>query len=137
MSEETKLYVLENLDKKSVYTREYWSDDDDNSFEVEEMYRWGKTILELTEEEAAEIRTAIENGDSVFASEYTIYDQDLQDGCSMCFEECVGTTVDELDKLWDNGGFSSFEEAGWNFDDCDVQYVGPCAFDVYEDTNGY
>jgi len=136
MSEERSLYKLSNLDKKSVYTREYWSSSEHGSFEIEEMFRWGETVLNLTPEEREEIEEQIKNGDTIMASNYEIYDQDLMDGCSLYFEECEGPTVELLEMMWDTGGFSSFEEAGYDFDDVEVQYVGACTLEPYEDPNG-
>lgn len=123
---DSKLYVLKNLEKKNAYNTEFWVNDDGRSFQIEEMFRWGETVLVLTDEEAQEIRDDIAEGHPICATDYQIEDNNLDDGCSLYFQECNDITVEQVEELWDNDMYSAFEEAGFVFEDVELIYYGPC-----------
>ena len=136
---EKKLYVLKNLEKKNVWNTEYWSDERGRRFGVEEMFRWGETILELDEDEVSEIQTYIFEETPVAVSEYTIYDNGLIDCCAFDIFQCHNMdnpddviTVDIVEEMWDNDMYTAFEEAGFEIDEVDLVYHGPCELVEYK-----
>jgi len=124
---EKKLYVLKNLTKKNVYCTEFWvNPETDESFKIEEMFRWGETTLSLTDEEAAEIRSDLENGFPVSTYEYEIEDQHLDDGCALDFYAEDELLVEKVEEIFDNYTYSGLEEEGFFCDDAEVMYHGEC-----------
>lgn len=131
---EKKLYVLKNVDKKSVYNTETWyNDETDQTFFVEEMFRWGETVLLLDEDELKEIQECISEQIPIVASDYEIEDQNLDDGCAMDFysddNENDEDFVAQIEEMWDNKFYEGFEEAGFFQEDSEVVYHGPCTIE--------
>lgn len=124
--DEGKLYVLKNSIKKNVYCTELWINNETNeTFEIEEMFRWGETTLRLTDSEYSEIMEDIKEGNPIVSSQYFLEDQSLDDGCSMDFygygnEELV----ERVEEMWDNGMYEAFENAGFYQEDAEVIYHG-------------
>lgn len=130
---EKNLYVLKNEQKKSVFTTEYWSHRErEESFVIEEMFRWGETFLMLNDEERDEILSLIEDEEEIEVVGFQIEDQNLMDGCSMYFNSDSDLLVEEVETLWDNEGYMGLDEAGWDCDDSITIYSGPCTLELCE-----
>lgn len=131
-----KLYVIKNTDKKSVYCTETWyNDETDESFYIEEMFRWGETVLWLDEDDLKEIQNDIAEGNPIIVSHYTIEDQNLDDGCAMDFysAEDDQELVERVEKIWENDFYSGLEDAGFFQEDAEVVYHGPCTIEEVKD----
>lgn len=137
-----KLYILKNLEKKNVWNTEYWSDERGRRFGIEEMFRWGETILELDEDEVSEIQTYIFEETPIQVGDYSIYDNGMMDCCAHDFFQCNNLdnqddviTVDQVQEMWDNDQYSAFEEAGFEVDEIDLVYHGLCELTEYKSEN--
>ena len=131
-----KLYVIKNSEKKNVYCTETWyNDETDEMFYIEEMFRWGETVLRLGDDDLKEIQNDLSNGHPINVSRYIIEDQNLDDGCAMDFfsQDDDEELVERVEKIWDNGLYSGLEDAGFFQEDAEVIYHGPCTIEEVKD----
>lgn len=116
----TKFYKVEPQWKKSItqYTG-YSNKDKGQSFETEEMYRWGHIVVKVEDDWNLEDVFGDVNDDS---NEYECEDWediDLDDQCSFYFNNVKGLDEEKLN--------NDYEEKGWEviepFGDPDYCYV--------------
>ena len=128
----TNLYVIKNVTKKNVYCTETWSNPDtDEEFEIEEMFRWGETVLRLTDEEYKEIVQDMTEGVPITVTNYDIEDQNLDDGCAMDFAGDA-EIVEKVEAIYDDGQYMALEDAGFYHDDSVVTYYGEVSLEKVE-----
>jgi len=119
------LYLIKNKEKKSVYTNETWTNEDGSErFIIEEMYRWGETVINVDDEEL-ELFEDMKSSDEFYVSEFAIEDQDLNDGCSLYFNtDGDEELMEKLEALWEEEGYVALEAAGYFLDDVETYYIG-------------
>ena len=83
---------------------------------MEQGWRWGKWVGEVTEETLAELREDSDNG----VCEPDIYDglemDYLDDGCWLDFEKsnnCTEEMLAEFEEAWDEDGYAAVEQLDW------------------------
>ena len=119
------LYLIKNKQKKSVYVNETWTNEDGSeSFIIEEMYRWGETVINVDNEEL-EMFEDMKSSDAFYVTEFAIEDQDLNDGCSLYFNtDGDDELMEKLEAIWEEDGHAGLEAAGYFFDDAETYYIG-------------
>jgi len=108
-----KYYKVEPKWKKSIYEYSTWSNEDKSkTFTMEEMYRWGHVIIKVDDEIDETIEDYIgDANDPNNEFEISVYeDAEVDDQCSLYFEECVGITNEELDEQYEDRGWDLLEE---------------------------
>jgi hypothetical protein len=116
----TKFYKVEPVWKKSITEYTGYSDKDKKqSFETEEMYRWGYVVVKVEDDWKLEDVFGDINDDN---NEYECEDWEdinLDDQCSFYFNNVKGLDSEKLDE--------DYEEQGWDliepFGDPDYCYV--------------
>ena len=101
---------------KEIEGEKYW-------ITMDQGWRWGKWVGEVTEEELAELKEDSENG----VCEPDIYeglDMDhLDDGVWLSFEGSKNVTEEmlaEFEELYEEDGYSAIEQADWVDHDCEI-----------------
>lgn len=119
------LYSIKNKEKKSVYVNETWANEDGSErFVIEEMYRWGETVIDVSDEEL-EMFEDMKQSSEFRVSEFAIEDQNLDDGCSLYFNtDGDDELLEKLEALWEEEGYSALEAAGYYLDDSETYYIG-------------
>ena len=90
---------------------------------MDQGWRWGKWVGEVTEQELQEIREDSENG----VCEPDMYEglemDYLDDGVWLDFEGSKDVTEEQLDEFetaWEEDGYDGVNELGWNEQDCEI-----------------
>lgn len=104
-----KTYIVENTTKKSIEEIETWKKDDEY-VTITTLWRGGSYTIETDE--------ILESTEDTFVvSDYEIADLSVYDGCSMDFE---GNLADEVEHLYEDGGYMEIETAGWDHVDTET-----------------
>jgi hypothetical protein len=119
------LYLIKNKEKKSVFVNETWTNEDGaERFIIEEMYRWGETIISVDEEEMEMFNDTKDSGEFC-VTEFAIEDQDLIDGCSLDFNTNGNQELyEKIEALWNEDSYAALEDAGYYLEDSETYYVG-------------
>ena len=119
------LYLIKNKEKKSVFVNETWTNNDGTEhFIIEEMYRWGETIISVDEEEMEMFNDTKDSGEFC-VTEFAIEDQDLIDGCSLDFNTNGNQELyEKIEALWNEDSYAALEDAGYYLEDSETYYVG-------------
>lgn len=137
------LWEVRPEEKKSVYIRTtyYVSDDSEiaagKKFYMDEMYRWGRCVIRS--DVKPEYNKEDPYGNPFELSDYEIEDQESDDGCSLdfVFDEDDEWTEEErayIEDLWEEDGWSAFDDNEIYADDHDTQYYGPLEITCVDDT---
>lgn len=127
MSEEKLIKVsVEPNYKKSISEIQTWYKEIEGEkywITMDQGWRWGKWVGEVTEEQLTELKEDSENG----VCEPGIYeglDMDyLDDGVWLQFEGSKNVTeemLSEFEELFEEDGYSGVEEADWVDHDCEI-----------------
>jgi hypothetical protein len=131
-------YKVSTVEKKlAVQIETYHYTDDDGKFwefQMENGYRWGFATIECDDipEQAED-----PYNDGFVVSDYEMEDIDLDDGCWM-FYHFPAAMPDELkekiEKIWDEDGYTGFEEYGIDMWECDTIFYGPLEVECVDDS---
>lgn len=102
-------YVVENATKKSIEEIETW-EKDGQTVTITTLWRGGEYTIETDED--------LQSTEDMFCvSDYQIEDCSTYDGVSMDFE---GELADEVEHMFEDGGFSEMEVCGWDHVDTEI-----------------
>lgn len=118
-----KLYKITTTEKKMVYTSETWTRGSD-IFEIEETWRWGEAVIRVDDADEFDVESVKENANGFILDDYDVTDRDLNDGVSLDFNVGVEDLREEIEALWDEGAYSSIEEAGFDLYDASCTFYG-------------
>jgi hypothetical protein len=126
MSEKLIKISVEPDHKKSIAEIQTFKkvDGDETYFiTMEQGWRWGKWVGEVTEETLAELREDSENG----VCEPDMYEgldmYSLDDGCWLDFEKsnnCTEEMLAEFEEAWDEDGYAAVEQLDWEDHDTEI-----------------
>lgn len=132
------LYSISTQDKKSVVQFETFHYTDDNGklweFQIESGYRWGTASI-VTDEEPKADEDPYTNGFVV--SDYEVYDMNMDDGCWLFFhfpDDMPEEVREHLEGLWEEDGYSGFEDNGIHMWECETIFYGPLEVQLIDDT---
>jgi hypothetical protein len=129
----TSTYRISTQEKKSIVQVETFTmtkDGEDYRVDMEQWWRWGYVVI-------SEVEDTIDpdNPDGLMVSDYSIDDQDLNDGvaCYFNFSDNVTDEIKELfEQAWDEDGYSGVEDLGWMQWDMEMCFHGPLEVELLE-----
>ena len=128
-----KKYKVSTLEKKSIQEVETWYKDG-QSFTIDQWWRWGHVIISVADDEEFDIEAIKRNEDGFNVDAYDVWDRDLDDGVALAFDTDGDEELEEeVQAMWDDEGYSSFEQAGWNIEDGSTMFYGPLAVELVDD----
>ena len=137
------LVKVTNEIKKSVIEVETWTNlDKQVAVDIETGWRFSTYTLDLQEQDEP---IDPENKHGFIVTDYQIEDMDSSDSFSFSFNEVwrmngdepltedeQGDIIAELETLWEDGGWSALEEAGWDHYDTETFIYGPLIVEEVE-----
>ena len=126
-------YKISTQEKKSIVHVETYTktiDGEECEVKIEQTWRWGYVII-------SDVEDAIDpaNPDGLMVTDYSIDDQDLDDGCSLWFYFSDNTPEEArelFESAWDEEGYSGIEDLGWNQWDTEICFHGPLDVELLE-----
>lgn len=131
----TCTYKVSTLDKKSICQEEIFQKIVGNEvFEVrmEQWWRWGYVVLS----EVAKDEIDADNPNGLLVTDYSIEDQDLNDGVALWFTYSENMTEEDkqqFESAWEEDGYGGIEELGFNPWDVEMTFVGPLEVELLEE----
>lgn len=130
------LLKVTNEVKKNVIEIETWiHEDKEIGVDIETGYRFGTYVIDIEEEDEP---IEAENLVGTIITDYNIEEVETTDSFSFSFAEVFKTNasqplteeqqdsiISELESLFDEGGFSAMEEAGWSHHNTETYIYGP------------
>lgn len=129
------VYKISTEEKKSICQEEIFTrtvDGVDYEVRMEQWWRWGYVIISGVEKD--EIDPTNPNG--LLVTDYSIEDQDLDDGVSLWFnfsENTPDEMKEEFEAAWDEDGYSGIEDLGWSQWDTEMTFCGPLNVELVEE----
>ena len=134
---------VENEEKKNVIEIETWSHPERNiGVDIETGYRFATYIIDIDEEDEP---LEAENPVGTIITDYNIEEMEASDSFSFSFTEVFKTDgteplteeeqdaiISELESLFDEGGFSAMEDAGWGHHNTETFIYGPLIIEEAE-----
>ena len=138
-----KTLKIENEIKKNVIEVETWTNlEKQVAVDIETGWRFAKYTINV---EDNDVPIDQENKHGFIVSDYEIEDMESSDSFSFSFnevwkmngeepltEEEQGDIIAELEALWEDGGWSALEEAGWDHYDTETFIYGPLIIEEVE-----
>ena len=112
-----KTYIITPLRSKSFHLTTTYLDDNENEIKLEETYRFGSAMAELTESEVEILRNLDES------SYFDLFHGTLEECGDMCYNDIqsdIEVDIDRLDEIYEE-------------DDRLVTVFGPCEVTLYEE----
>lgn len=129
------VYKISTLDKKSICQEEIFHkiiDGETYAVTMEQWWRWGYVVITDVDKDAIDP----ENPNGLLVTDYSIDDQDLNDGVSLWFNFTDNVPEEERDlfeQAWEEDGYSGVEDLGWNHWDTEMTFVGPLEVELLEE----
>jgi hypothetical protein len=118
-------WKISNYHKKNCVEKQFWRKDD-KSFTREEGFRWGSFFCESDERPDVDLKNP--DGFEPYWGEIDWELIEMFDGCwgELEFDEdWTEEEKEEIERLWEEEGYSGLEEAGWSNDDTETVLYGP------------
>lgn len=130
-------WKLSNYHKKNAVDIQHWSKDG-KRFVYSEGFRWGTFYCESDERPDVDLKNA--DGFEPLCNDWEL--DMLDDGCWGEFdfsEDMTEEEREEIERIWEEDGYSGLEEAGWINTDTETVLIGPLLLeneDTGESWNG-
>ena len=128
-------YKISTNEKKSIVQEEILTKTvGDETYEVrmEQTWRWGYVVISDVEDTIDP-----DNPDGLTVTDYSIQDQDLNDGCSLWFTYSDNVPDEEkelFEQAWEDEGYAGIEDIGWCPWDMEMTFHGPLEVELLEQT---
>jgi hypothetical protein len=119
------LYEVKPAEKKNVFTSTSYSMEDGRVFYMEETYRWGRATIES---DVAPQESEDPYRDPFDLDDYTVIDQESDDGCSLDFSfegEWTDEQKQEVFEAWEEDAWDGLDRIGASSDDYTMKFYGP------------
>lgn len=129
------VYKISTEDKKSIiHTEIFTKTVGDQYYEarIEQTWRWGYAVISDVEKDSIDPQ----NPDGLLVSDYSIEDQDLEDGVALWFYYSDNVTeemIEEFEAAWDEDGYQGIEDKDWSQWDTELVFIGPLNIELVEE----
>lgn len=127
-----RVYKISTTEKKNIRQVEQWGSDK-YSFDIEQWWRWGYVTIEVRDDEEFDIEAITENKNGFWATDYSIIDQEMDDGVAMDINTYGNEELrEEVDAMFEDEGYLSLEEAGYSCEDIETTFFGKLEVELLE-----
>lgn len=131
----SKVYKVQNEEKKSVYQTEYYTKEENGErywIEINQTWRWGTVYITLHEGDEP---LDADNPHGLDLDEYEWELDFMDDGCSLDFnysDNFPDELKEQVEDGWNEMGYEAIENLGFDFDDTQYVIHGPLLIEEVE-----
>ena len=128
-----KTYKISTVEKKNIQEEETWVKDG-RSFGIDQWWRWGYVTITVEDDEEFNIESVERNEHGFYPYNWEVIDREFNDGVALFFDTDGDEELEEeIRDMWDDEGYSSFEQAGYDQEDCSTTFHGPLKVELVDD----